>query len=257
MFSDHSLDFCCLCIFLQPIFSGAAWAGSVLWAAAEVLVEHMLLNKRTIIEGASILELGCGLGVPGMVCSLLGAKEVLLTEQDQLVPLLVKNIETNFPTSPNEDGDVDNDALVYSRPKAVPLNWGTEESIQFMSNRAIETNTKSAREEENSDGTKSVKPFDVILICDCVFEPLYGDSWKLLCETLAVVAVDNTTEVLISCERRSEDAIDDFLEMLSEHFIVDNIWTNFDDVDLPALLQRSHVGGEKKPLRIFSARRKQ
>jgi predicted nicotinamide N-methyase len=228
-------------LFIQPIFSGAAWAGSVLWAAAEVLVEHMLLSKRTVVEGKSVLELGCGLGIPGMICSLLGAKQVILSEQDQLVPLLVKNIESNFaPRRSNEDNSVnstEDNATAAATPQAVALNWGVEEAELILSNRKGER-------------------FDVILICDCVFEPLYGDSWKLLCETLGVIVFDDSTEVLISCERRSEDAIDDFLAMLGEKFVIDIAWTNFEDSELDTLLQSSHVGGEKKPLRIFSVKRK-
>ena len=51
---------------IEPIFSGAAWAGSVFWAAAQVLVEKLLLTGEEPVAGRSVLELGCGLGIPGM-----------------------------------------------------------------------------------------------------------------------------------------------------------------------------------------------
>lgn len=216
---------------IEPLFSGAAWAGSVLWVAASTLVDHLLLSGTIEIAGTSVLELGCGLGIPGMVCKLLGASEVVLTEQPTLVPLLMRNVAANF---------IDDES-----PSVVELSWGTESTRTFMKSR-------------------SHRPFGTILICDCVFEPLYGDSWKLLCESLLVLCADATTKVFISCERRTTesedgicaDGIDDFLELLRRDFEVSVAWNAYDDAELGALLKASHVQGQKKPLRIFSATRK-
>lgn len=33
-------------------------------------------------------------------------------------------------------------------------------------------------------------PFDLILSCDCIFFPLYGDSWKKLAETIHCLLLD-------------------------------------------------------------------
>lgn len=154
---------------IEPIFSGAAWAGSVLWAAAEKLVLHVLLSGVVDIKGKSVLELGCGLGIPGMVASLLGSSDVLLTEQPSLLPLLRKNVSTNFK-----------DASVVA-PTIMELSWGTESGKSVLRSR------------EGRD-------FDFIFICDCVFEPLYGDSWKLLCDTLSAIS-SPATRVIISSER--------------------------------------------------------
>jgi hypothetical protein len=52
-------------------------------------------HADSIKAGAKILELGCGTGIPGM-CMRLAGGTVTLTEQPQLVPLLEKNLETNF-----------------------------------------------------------------------------------------------------------------------------------------------------------------
>ena len=43
--------------------------------------------------------------------------------------------------------------------------------------------------------------FDVIVCCDCVYVPLYGDSWKALLEAIDALA-GPATDVLISLERR-------------------------------------------------------
>ena len=214
---------------LEPIFSGAAWAGSVLWAAAQVLTEVVLLNDTVPVHDKSVLELGCGLGIPGFCAALLGAREVVLTEQPTLMPLLVRNINRNFPLD-----------CECAQPKAAPLSWGTDETEIFAA------------------GRRQSSPFDLILICDCVFEPLYGNSWKLLCETLRVLCPpgsSNQTTVLIACERRCDDGIDDFLSNLSVDFDLEVQWNSYADGELKHLLESSHIGTAKKPLRIYRAKR--
>jgi predicted nicotinamide N-methyase len=215
---------------IEPMFSGAAWAGSVLWAAASVLCEHCLLNGLVPVAGTSVLELGCGLGIPGMVSAVLGASEVALTEQPQLVPLLEKNLQRNSSFFSLDD------LSVGVQPAAFALSWGTVEAQAFLDARGG-------------------KRFDTILICDCVFEPLYGDSWKLLCETLFVLA-DFSTNVLIASERRSDDSIPEFQAMLERDFDLKIVWNSFEEEELDTLLKNSHIQGHKKPLRIISAKRR-
>ena len=90
---------------LEPVFSGAAWAGTVLWRAAAVLVDRAFLGADAVqIKGRTCIELGCGLGVPGMACARLGAKNVALTEQQscgnlESMDLLTRNVAqgTTFP----------------------------------------------------------------------------------------------------------------------------------------------------------------
>ncbi|CAN0391654.1 unnamed protein product, partial [Laminaria digitata] len=80
---------------LAPIFSGACWAGTVVWQAALDLCDYMSEHHRGDLVGASVVELGCGIGVPGMIARLLGAN-VVLTEQDELLSLLDRNLADNF-----------------------------------------------------------------------------------------------------------------------------------------------------------------
>jgi predicted nicotinamide N-methyase len=283
---------------IEPIFSGAAWAGSVLWAAAEALVTTQLLAGATSVAGRRVLELGAGLGIPGMVCSLLGAQEAVLSEQPQLVPLLDDNVARNFDPSASgnglagstvfkpaaddaaassENGAIDHRVVV--RPSTSALSWGTAETDEFLEARRAALSLVNRSDELD---------FHVILVCDCVFEPLYGDSWKLLADSLAVLAhpsglvekLDSgasaaesaegtdaavgdeegcsaATVVLIACERRDEDGIPEFLARLDAAFEVTTAWTNYEDAELGKLLEGSHVAGERKPLRIFSATRRE
>ena len=46
---------------LAPIFSGACWAGTVVWQAALDLCDYMSEHHRGDLVGASVVELGCGM----------------------------------------------------------------------------------------------------------------------------------------------------------------------------------------------------
>ena len=56
--------------------------------------------------------------------------------------------------------------------------------------------------------------FDVIVCCDCVYVPLYGDCWIQLLEAIDALA-GPTSDVLIAVERRhvrdGDDGVDAFL----------------------------------------------
>lgn len=71
--------------------------GQTVWPAALAL-GLWLQARANICDGARVLELGAGAGVPGLVACVAGAKHLLLTEGDEsLVPLMATNCETNAP----------------------------------------------------------------------------------------------------------------------------------------------------------------
>ena len=78
---------------LAPLFDGAAWAGTQLWDAAIHSVDYISEHYSLLMQapGCRLIELGCGTGVPGMCCRVMGSN-VLLTEQGQLVSLLQQNL---------------------------------------------------------------------------------------------------------------------------------------------------------------------
>ena len=54
-------------------------------------------------------------------------------------------------------------------------------------------------------------PFDLVIACDCVFPPVYGESWKLLADSVReLLSRKSDTVVLLSFERRKGDQLDDF-----------------------------------------------
>jgi len=142
-----------------------------------------------------VIELGCGLGVPGMVAAVLGARLVALTEQSNLVSLLDRNIKANFLS------DSTNNPRIVARE----LDWCAEQAIALRN--------------ELLDG----EPFDIVLSCDCVYIPLYGDSWRALVDAIIAVAGPKSL-VLVAVERRyvqgGTDGVDLFLNaMTSANFI--------------------------------------
>jgi predicted nicotinamide N-methyase len=173
---------------IAPVFDGAAWAGTLLWDAAVLAIQYM---EETVgaeaLRGARVLELGCGSGIPGMCCRLLGAGSVVLTEQAELVRLLRQNLASNAAALDLGDGG----AIV-----AEELFWGEA--------AAAECGTTHG-------------PFDFVVCCDCVYEPLYGQSWQPLADTLKVLCGRQGSLGLISLERRDQDGVDRFLARLREH----------------------------------------
>mmetsp|Transcript_21709 Transcript_21709/g.33994 ORF Transcript_21709/g.33994 Transcript_21709/m.33994 type:complete len:160 (-) Transcript_21709:72-551(-) len=130
-------------------------------------------------QGGKVIELGCGTGVPGMVMRQIGAN-VVLTEQPDLVPLLDHNLEKNFA----------GDKLI----KAAELSWAEDKAIKLS----------------QTDG-----PFDIILSADCIFPPVYGDSWIPLAHTIHALLREKPTSVaLVSVQRRNGDKMEQFHELI-------------------------------------------
>ncbi|KAL0587522.1 hypothetical protein ABG067_002818 [Albugo candida] len=179
---------------LAPLFSGAAWAGTVVWDAAIYLTRYFLhhygTELRNALRSTRVLELGAGIGVPGMAARIAGADSVILTEQEDLVDLIHRNIKSNANALGVHPANDKKEQAIVGRV----LSWGKE---------SINTYLKTYHDEQ----------IDFVLSCDCIFEPLYGDSWKALAITMQEICELNPEcSVFLSVERRKEDGVDRFLE---------------------------------------------
>mmetsp|Transcript_7468 Transcript_7468/g.19163 ORF Transcript_7468/g.19163 Transcript_7468/m.19163 type:complete len:209 (+) Transcript_7468:259-885(+) len=81
----------------------AGEAGAVVWDCALVLANFVHHPNRWIsgdkLQGKRVIELGAGTGLVGLSVALLGgAQEVLLTDLEQLMPGLERNIKVNSMT---------------------------------------------------------------------------------------------------------------------------------------------------------------
>ncbi len=66
-----------------------------LWPAAEALAIHLWERHQLGQLPQQILELGCGLGLPSLVCALAGSRITALDHHPEAGPLLAKNFVLN------------------------------------------------------------------------------------------------------------------------------------------------------------------
>jgi Lysine methyltransferase len=205
---------------LAPLFDGAQWAGTRVWNAAIAMIQyvvssyhnnhddchHILSQQRNnnnhhhptdSSNPPILLELGCGLGVPGMILHALYGCETYLTDQESILSQLEYNIQANQ----NHDKD-------HCNIHALPLTWTPDDPLLQRHN------------------------FTMVINCDCIYEPLYGDSWKSLVSVLdTILAKSPDTIVLTSVERRTADGIDLFLHNLENSPHVSHVMRVWQDED--------------------------
>ncbi|KAG6972655.1 hypothetical protein JG688_00003890 [Phytophthora aleatoria] len=208
---------------LAPLFSGAAWAGTLLWDAAVHLARRFLTDYRLQLEdpynSLRIIELGAGIGVPGMAARVAGAKHVVLTEQDELLRLMHVNLAANADVLnlPSGEEDVDDKGGIVARS----LSWGVQQTKEYLAQYPNEK-------------------VDVVLSCDCIYEPLYGTSWRALAQTMELLCLANPKcVVLIGVERRNQDGIDKFLDFVDKQ------------TKLQCRLDEETIGTNKNRLEVY------
>eukprot|EP01083_Nonionella_stella_P266569 901594_1 len=86
--------------------------GTQLWRAAFVLTD-LVVSMRAYISGATVLELGCGVGLVGVVASRLGAGTVFATDGPlDVLNLCARNVRMNARRS--DDSDMNSGAMSKS-----------------------------------------------------------------------------------------------------------------------------------------------
>lgn len=151
--------------------------------------------RPDLIKGKTVLELGCGPGLVGILVSILGAEMVLLTDGDQIsVDLAEKNCVRNVPSKDS--------ACVFTRK----LLWGNGEDMQecestLMNHMQCET-------------------FDVILAADVVALP-YRGAYDDLLDTFQRVC--SKTTVIYLCYQRRHHTEQVFFDKLHQLFHVEEM----------------------------------
>lgn len=69
-----------------------------MWNAGQVVAQYLEDHSQQLVQGKNILELGAGAGLPSLVASLLGAKQVVVTDypDNDLIVNLRQNIDQNL-----------------------------------------------------------------------------------------------------------------------------------------------------------------
>eukprot|EP01060_Flectonema_neradi_P011567 TRINITY_DN18623_c0_g1_i1.p1 TRINITY_DN18623_c0_g1~~TRINITY_DN18623_c0_g1_i1.p1 ORF type:complete len:391 (+),score=64.37 TRINITY_DN18623_c0_g1_i1:30-1175(+) len=137
----------------------------VIWKVAILLSKHLVANAD-LVKGKRVVELGSGIGLVGIVASALGATDSVITDVDDVLPLIENNIQiTNQPCA-----------------SAARLWWGNDSDIQ-----AICCNKP---------------PVDVLLAADVVYMQVAEDLINLAA-TFDALATTNTL-ILLAYEHRGD-----------------------------------------------------
>ncbi|XP_049932391.1 protein N-terminal and lysine N-methyltransferase EFM7 isoform X2 [Nymphaea colorata] len=97
--------------------------GQLVWPGAELL-NNYLSNNKQILHGRSIIELGSGVGVTGILCSRFCREIVLTDHNDEVIKVLKKNIDVH------SSGTVS-----HADSFAEKLEWGNNSQLKEILQR--------------------------------------------------------------------------------------------------------------------------
>jgi predicted nicotinamide N-methyase len=159
-----------------------------IWPAA-LSFGSWLCAHPAVVKGKSVLELGAGSGVAGIICAALGASEVWLTDLPSALPLIEANLMKNRGSTSN--------CNVW------PCKWGDEGDFRGLRERAGRTT------------------FDIILASELVYKN--DHVFRALVETMRAFR-SASGQILLVYEFRG-DLFDDlsFFELMNEHFDVETV----------------------------------
>eukprot|EP00930_Biecheleria_cincta_P005674 TRINITY_DN106601_c0_g1_i1.p1 TRINITY_DN106601_c0_g1~~TRINITY_DN106601_c0_g1_i1.p1 ORF type:complete len:270 (+),score=35.93 TRINITY_DN106601_c0_g1_i1:107-916(+) len=166
--------------YLEGINRGAQ---SIVYPAAVKLTDQLMERHiLSLTNGARVIELGCGLAVPGMVSAALGA-HVLLTDVPQVIPFIEKRAALNFRGHAAGFG---------GSVRSAALEWDRASAKQLLAREGY---------------------FDLVLSSDGIYAPLYGDeSSERLADVICSLCGPSTTALIAVHHRPAEGAPSDGTE---------------------------------------------
>ncbi|XP_062221538.1 uncharacterized protein LOC133920915 [Phragmites australis] len=171
--------------------------GTTVWDASMVFVKFLEKNSRkgrfcpSKLKGKKVIELGAGCGLAGFGMALLGC-DVVTTDQVEVLPLLMRNVERNKSWILQSNSDSGSLGSIT----VAELDWGNKEHI-----RAVEP------------------PFDYIIGTDVVYSE---HLLQPLMETITALSGPRT-KILIGYEIRSTTVHEKMMEMWKSNFIVKTV----------------------------------
>ncbi|GAA5924388.1 hypothetical protein JCM1841_001686 [Sporobolomyces salmonicolor] len=150
---------------VPPARVEGTYANSV-WNAS-ILLADKIASEEIDVRGKTVLELGCGLGLPGISAASKGAQLVVLSDFDDARMLhdLEQAVAEALPPTP----------AAHSRVKVVPHTWGTSLEPLLTASPA----------------------YDLVLVSDCVWHPALHAP--LVRTVAALVAACPAAVVAFSC----------------------------------------------------------
>ncbi|KAM0013876.1 putative lysine methyltransferase, S-adenosyl-L-methionine-dependent methyltransferase [Helianthus debilis subsp. tardiflorus] len=170
--------------------------GTTVWDASMVLVKYLKNCRKgrfspSKLKGKRVIELGAGCGVAGFGMAMLGC-DVVSTDQVEVLPLLMRNVERNTSRIMQMNPDADSIGSIT----AAELSWGNDDHI-----RALDP------------------PFDYIIGTDVVYAEHLLEP---LLHTMLALSGPKTT-ILIGYEIRSTNVHEQMIQLWKKHFEVKTV----------------------------------
>ncbi|CAD7970501.1 unnamed protein product [Amoebophrya sp. A120] len=180
-----------------------------------------------------LLELGCGLGVTGMLMHKLGwFEKTVLTDLEEVVAEVEANIARNFASQHNcGTGTTSRTSSIT----ACPFDWTDDKALERVFETLLQTGedsgdkkepSKEQVEQERFGGLPKRRSRDLFIACaDCIHKPLYGADCVDFLYTALSRVFQHTKEksdfrrvtALVACEHRSpDDGVAEFMERVKQ-----------------------------------------
>ncbi|MCD7465068.1 hypothetical protein HAX54_000483 [Datura stramonium] len=117
-FGTHVLQLYCL----QSSSTDFDLTGQLVWPGA-VLLNDYLTKNANMLQGCSVIELGSGVGITGVLCSRFCREVVMTDHNDEVLKILKKNIKLQ------ESSD---DSMCCTELKAEKLEWGNSDQLNCI-----------------------------------------------------------------------------------------------------------------------------
>ncbi|BAS81599.1 Os02g0818700 [Oryza sativa Japonica Group] len=171
--------------------------GTTVWDASMVFVKFLEKNSRkgrfspSKLKGKRVIELGAGCGLAGLGMALLGC-DVVTTDQVEVLPLLLRNVERNKSWISQSNSDSGSIGSVT----VAELDWGNKDHI-----RAVDP------------------PFDYIIGTDVVYSE---HLLQPLMETIIALSGPKT-KIMLGYEIRSTTVHEQMMQMWKSNFNVKTV----------------------------------
>ncbi|KAI8336595.1 putative methyltransferase-domain-containing protein [Chlamydoabsidia padenii] len=198
----------------SPHLGGYVWLSSIIFCSYLDAI-HLGMHKGRahrhdwihLEHGKRWVELGSGVGLIGLMLHKVGVENIVMTDIDELVPTIEKNVEANGILVQSISGRRENKKSMddcSSMPTAVvvePLVWNDDNAIRHI---------------------KSSGPIHYILACDCIYSEASAVD---LIMTMDKLAGPDTLIICLS-EVRNQVAQDTFIKQAQSVFLVELVPPN-------------------------------
>lgn len=187
--------------------------GWELWPAACLLAQHLATDTHTralLLQADAVCELGAGLGLPGIVAALLGARHVALTDLPQALPLLADNVERNGVGRVCSVEQLDWGAWVSGSGSGGPCNSGSKGGTGAEGSGQQEQQQGEGAQHAERVRQRHESSYDVVLAADVVYvsalAPLLADVIAGVLAPGGVAILGHTVRKSVGCQTADRGA---------------------------------------------------